>query len=264
MERGKTSSPEVQLSDGLHRITAIYHVDDTWWRHINLMWMPPESKKEVIPASMYYHEVPELGAYGPPSEYMSGIWTEVFADEAFGRKVWEGVMDGPEFDLADEPIIPGLPKDHFSVRFTGFMNAMNDEEYTIRAATGDNVRVKIDGATLINYWKSRDQNALTNSQKLKPGLREITVEYMHESGQASLGVFWHSSNWCGKNPTNRFGGCFTKARPLTLLDRGGTTPALQGRFYASPTSGQGSFINSFVPLVDFTWGAAVPAPKMPA
>jgi hypothetical protein len=84
--------------------------------------------------------------------------------------------------------------DSFSARWTGFIQPLFSETYTIETYSDDGDRVWVNGQQLVNDWKAQHGSG-TNSGtiSLTAGVKyPITVEFMENSGGAAVQLFWSS------------------------------------------------------------------------
>jgi hypothetical protein len=91
---------------------------------------------------------------------------------------------------------PSIAPDSFSVRWTGFIQPLFTETYTIESYSDDGDRVWVNGQQLVNNWKTQHGSG-TNSGTitLTAGVKyAITVEFMENSGGAAMQLFWSSAS----------------------------------------------------------------------
>ena len=87
-----------------------------------------------------------------------------------------------------------IAPDSFSARWTGFIQPLFSETYTIETYSDDGDRVWVNGQQLVNDWKAQ-HGAGTNSGTiaLTAGVKyAITVEFMENSGGAGVQLYWSS------------------------------------------------------------------------
>lgn len=84
--------------------------------------------------------------------------------------------------------------DSFSARWTGFIEPLFSETYTIETFSDDGDRVWINGQQVINDWKiQRGSGTNSGSIALTAGVKyPITVEFMENSGGAAMQLYWSS------------------------------------------------------------------------
>jgi len=119
---------------------------------------------------------------------------EYFKDENFGKSAKKSVTPFIDFDLMDEPgfgspdASAGIPKDHFSIRWTGTFIPKASGRHTLHADGDHTVKLSINGKVLIDKQDEarHDVSAAINMEK---GISyAVTVEYAHRTGNASLHI----------------------------------------------------------------------------
>ncbi len=92
------------------------------------------------------------------------------------------------FDWGDGPPAPGLPKDGFSVRWTGTYRPTATGDHTLVARTDDGVRVLVDGRRVIDAWNDRGATTDRATVRMEAGKSyAVTVEYYDAGGAAVAG-----------------------------------------------------------------------------
>lgn len=99
-----------------------------------------------------------------------------------------------DFDWSDGAPDPRLPADGFSARWTGTLQPRFSETYRFTVESGDFVRVRVGGVTVID--RSEDRSAPAAGEVLLEAGRDydLVVEYRHAQGPASLKVLWESAS----------------------------------------------------------------------
>ena len=86
---------------------------------------------------------------------------------------------------------PSLPSDHFSVRWTGEVQAPASGTYTFHTSSDDGVRLWVNGQLLINNWtnhaQTEDYGSITLTAGQKYGIR---MEYYENTGNAVAILSW--------------------------------------------------------------------------
>lgn len=80
----------------------------------------------------------------------------------------------------------GLPRDNFSVRWEGFLEAPKQDEYTFLFFCSDGVRLWIDGRAVVDAWVQTVDNVAQGKVKLRPGFHEVRVDYFESNGDAGI------------------------------------------------------------------------------
>jgi hypothetical protein len=138
--------------------------------------------------------------------------------------------------LRDAPA-PGLPKNRFSVRWTGSPE-FKQGSYHFRVKADDGVRLWVDDVRLIDSWGMSDIRWEGATVALAAGEHEVKLEYKDDQGTARVYLDWERVD----NPE------FTDWK---------------GRYYAnSKLNGDPVLIRNDV-SIDFDWGKKSPAVGVP-
>jgi hypothetical protein len=83
--------------------------------------------------------------------------------------------------------------DYFAARFTATITVGTGCSFEIRAGSDDGVRVRVDGALVIDDWTTHAHSSTTGTTPvLAPGDHIIVMEYFERTGQASYELEWRS------------------------------------------------------------------------
>ena len=88
----------------------------------------------------------------------------------------------------DPPGVKGVPKDQFSVRWTGTFTAADSGQYTFTAYTDDGIRVMVDGERVIDSWRDQATTRYDAMVKLGAGEHTVVVEFYENGGEATARV----------------------------------------------------------------------------
>ena len=91
---------------------------------------------------------------------------------------------------------PGIvPEDHFSVRWTGQVQAQYSETYTFYTQSDDGIRLWVNGVKLVDNWENQGVTEKTGSIPLVAGQRyDIVVEYYENTGEATAKLLWSGAS----------------------------------------------------------------------
>jgi glucose/arabinose dehydrogenase len=85
---------------------------------------------------------------------------------------------------------PGIVNaDNFSVRWTGWFT-FQEGTTTFNARADDGVRVRVDGALLIDGWKTQPPTTYKASRFLTAGTHQVVMEYYEDRGGAVAKLWW--------------------------------------------------------------------------
>ena len=131
-----------------------------------------------------YLERLEMGGKGLKAEYFKNMKLE--SPPALVRV--DSLID---FTWEDNPPAPGIEKDGYSVRWTGYLMPPVTRPYTLYTASDDGVRVFIDGKLVINNWTNHGTTIDSAKLILLAGKSyNIKVEYYEDGGDAVMLLGW--------------------------------------------------------------------------
>jgi len=137
-------------------------------------------EEKVIPAAQLYTET---GAAG-------GLTARYFRGENFDALVTNQTDAQVDFDWSDTPP-PGLPHDHYSVRWEGYVQAREGGTYTFSTTSDDGVRLWIDDQQVIDDWGVHPAQTDTATVKFATYSRHrIRMEYFQGGGGAIARLAW--------------------------------------------------------------------------
>ena len=98
-------------------------------------------------------------------------------------------VQGLRFNWGDGAPVPGLPPDHYSARFIGWLYVREPGEHTFQFVRDDGARLYLDGQLLINEWTiaARGKPATV---WLEPGWHRTWVAYLERTGMAAFALSW--------------------------------------------------------------------------
>jgi hypothetical protein len=121
---------------------------------------------------------------------------QYFGDESLGRQLKSSVTPLIDFDLPDEDgagspdASSGVPRSHFSERFSGSILAPSDGTYTFSADSDGLVELWVDGQPVASKAVAGRGVAVGTARLQGSRNHGFEVRYAHGSGPASLHVRW--------------------------------------------------------------------------
>ncbi|MGE3166426.1 MAG: PA14 domain-containing protein [Planctomycetota bacterium] len=117
-----------------------------------------------------------------------GLSATYFADERLERVALRRVDADVSFRWGWDSPGSGLPADHFSARWTGWLQIDEPDVYTFFVTSSDGVRIWVDGKQILNAW-TRANNAFNRATvRLEAGLHDLRVEYFESVGEAGVSL----------------------------------------------------------------------------
>lgn len=173
-----TAAARTYTADCWYPVIVEYFADGTG-AEAKLLWQRPASDRATITSDDWDQGAGVQGAYFSNRD-LSGTPTLVRTDPAIDFN-WRGA--------APDAV---LPTDDFSVRWQGVLTPSETDDYRLIARTDDGVRVFVDGALVIDYWKHRSA-ADSFSPPLSlvaGGSYEVVMEFYERAGQAFARLDW--------------------------------------------------------------------------
>ena len=139
-----------------------------------------------------------------PAGIMSGTGTGLRADYRSNHFPTNAFSGAPtltrtdalvNFDWLTGPPVAGVSADNFTVRWTGQIQALGDDTYTVSTISDDGVRLWVNSQLLVNNWTlhSRTTNsgtmALTGMNKY-----DITMEFFEAGSDAVAKLYWSNAS----------------------------------------------------------------------
>lgn len=138
-------------------------------------------RQEVIPSTALADDTGQPG----------GLTGRYFQGENFDTSAGTQVDPRIDFNWTATPPL-GLPHDHYSVRWTGFVTAGVAGDYTFQTASDDGVRLWIDGKQVIDDWTT---HALTTDMATvhfdANSRHTIKLEYFQNAYDAVVRLSWN-------------------------------------------------------------------------
>lgn len=141
----------------------------------------------------------------------------------------------------------------YSVRWTGFLEAVASEEHTFHTFSNDGVRLWIDDRKLIDNWTDHSETEDRGKGTLTAGKRHsIRLEYFYGGGQGAVKLWWSSATRQKEPiPAGRF------------FQPDGKSPGLRGEYFRGKDLAH-AWKERVDANVDFAWGDQPPFKEPPA
>ena len=123
-----------------------------------------------------------------------------FRDTAFRLPAKASITPAIDFDLKDE-VGYGSPdtsihlgKDYYSIRWTGEFAVQKSGPATLLVKSDGSVKVTVDGRLVIQRGKGAEGESAGTTEIMAGQPAKLAVEYVHETGPASLHLAWIPAN----------------------------------------------------------------------
>jgi len=138
------------------------------------------TEAEVVPSELLFSDDGQPG----------GLSASYFKGENFDELVQKRTDPQVDFDWSDTAPA-NLPHDHYSARWSGFLQAEEAGEYTLLTTSDDGVRVWVDDNLVANDWSQHGPETLVSKIKFEANSRHrIRVEYYQSEGGAVVQLTW--------------------------------------------------------------------------
>ena len=154
-----------------------------------LQWSAPTICREVIPSSQLF----------APTASCIGNGTGLIA-EYFNNTVIADAFPAIATLIKKEPLInfnwaagspPGINKDLFKARFTGYVQSTDEGTYTFYVTADDGVRLWVNNQLLIDAWIDQGATEYQSTINLKACTSyAIRIEYYENGGDAVCRLEW--------------------------------------------------------------------------
>lgn len=120
-----------------------------------------------------------------------GLAAELFAATDFSRLVTQRVDSQISFNWGKGAAAEGMPKDDFSIRWTGMLRIATGGRYTFIVYANSGARLTVADNVLIDSPNVvRRRNGERVAMDLKPGLYPLQLEFWDGGGEASVKLEW--------------------------------------------------------------------------
>ena len=125
----------------------------------------------------------------------TGLAGTYFSDMNFADAVVTRTDATVDFDWGNGAPASGVGVDHFSVRWTGQVQAQVSEVYTFTTVSDDGVRLWVNGQQVINNWSDHAPTENSGSITLVAGQKyDLKMEFYENGGGAVAKLLWASSS----------------------------------------------------------------------
>lgn len=122
-----------------------------------------------------------------------GLKAEYFAGPNFERKVLTRTDPSVNFNWNWQSPGPGVPREYFSVRWTGKLYAPTTGAYRFSALVDDGIRVWVGGRKVIDEWRKQDDTEFVGEIVLTAGKAyDLRVEYYNDWKGSVIYLFWET------------------------------------------------------------------------
>ncbi|MFZ1977619.1 MAG: glycoside hydrolase family 3 C-terminal domain-containing protein, partial [Bacteroidota bacterium] len=131
-----------------------------------------------------------------PSGNGKGLLGEYFNNQNLeGRPAFKRNDDKIDFDWGSKSPKEGFSREHFSVRWTGFLQVQKSGIYDLDFLSDDGVRLYLDDSLIINNWTQHPPTDNSYSANLEAGKKyKLKIEYYQDLGGAVAKLSWRNAD----------------------------------------------------------------------
>jgi len=131
-----------------------------------------------------------------------GLIAEIFdGQEKFDRLLATRTDGQVYFDWGKGAVGPGLPKDHFSVRWSGYLRIEKARRYVFRFVANRGCRLFVDDRLVFEGpVLTPVRNGQTKAVDLTEGMHGVRLEYWEDTGEAKMQWIWEPPAGGGEEP----------------------------------------------------------------
>lgn len=267
---GKTNHAlPILLESGRRYPVTIEYAEYIDSAYVNLLWSGSDGKRELV-GKNYLYPTPVPKAVAPISAETqgsgTGLYGEYFIDDHLSLLGITRIDPTIELLWGDGSPDPAIPRDHFSARWTGWIEAPESATYTFTVRVDDGIHLWIGdkdaqdvnpaSAMLMNEWRrvSTYPTEYRVSKYLEQGKYPIRIEFYEEDSPAGIQLLWERNGRVREVVPRTY----LYPAPEPIRPRGNGT-GLRGRYYkGADTAG-----NAALPYpvfertdaqVNFPWG----------
>lgn len=123
----------------------------------------------------------------------SGLVANYYAEENLAQLARAEVDPVVDFNWGSASPQPSVPADHFSVRWTGRLQAQFTETYTFHVRSDGGVRLHVNGQLILDAWAEAAVAERTGTIALRAGdTYDFRLEYRDVTGPAEVRLSWSS------------------------------------------------------------------------
>jgi hypothetical protein len=119
----------------------------------------------------------------------TGLYGEYFAGKNFEQRRFSRTDAAIDFEWGVGSPDPRLAPDLFSVRWTGWLQAPQEGEYTLFLTLDDGARLWIDGTLVVDWWQD-GVGERSGKVTLAAGMHDVRLDYFENLGGATCKLSW--------------------------------------------------------------------------
>ncbi len=125
----------------------------------------------------------------PTGSSHGGITGRYYTGQNFDRYVRQRADYELNFSSDGSPM-PGVPKDHYSVRWEGYLEAPENGTYELCVRVDDGARLYLHRKMVINEWRVGHARTRCRRTRLQKGWHPLRIEFFERGWMAILRLLW--------------------------------------------------------------------------
>jgi hypothetical protein len=122
-----------------------------------------------------------------------GLVAELFKTVAFADPITTRIDPTINFEWDSEPVHEGVPKDNFSIRWTGLLRTTTPGKYTFTTLANTGTRIYLNDKLVLDAPNlTRLRNGTKFTLDLPPGIHPLKVEFWDTTGLARMKILWQT------------------------------------------------------------------------
>ncbi len=117
-----------------------------------------------------------------------GLVAELFVGEMFEKRAKTRLDYKVQFDWRHGPPAAGMPGDHFSIRWQGWLIPPRAGKYTLTVIFDDGASLFVDGQSVLDSWLTLGRHSKQIELSAKP--HAIRLDYHDSIGLAYVHLLW--------------------------------------------------------------------------
>ena len=126
-----------------------------------------------------------------------GLKATYFRGGNFEERVLERIDPQIDFFWLEDAPDPAVPKNHFSVRWEGWIKAPAPGDYEFLVASDDGIRLSLDGKRIIDDWHAHLPTSHVVHMRMTDKSSQLLVEYFQADRTALVTLLWSLKNHFG-------------------------------------------------------------------
>ena len=143
-------------------------------------------------------EIGQIKSVSPVNGSGGGLYADYYQDMTLGNLYdYHQAVSSINFYWGAGAPESGMPVDHFSVNYSGYVQPRYTDTYTFYVNSDDGAKLYVNNQLILNNWHDQSLGTNTPSQtiSLQAGVKyPLNLQYYEDTGDAGVTLSWSSSN----------------------------------------------------------------------